>query len=61
MAIQFDEDPDRVAEMLSSVLPRAQFATLAENRRRPDEDWAGPSRARCPTRPSRPIPAPAAW
>jgi hypothetical protein len=38
MAIQFDEDPDRVAEMLSSVLPRAQFATLAENRRRPDED-----------------------
>ncbi|MGF1625438.1 MAG: PilZ domain-containing protein [Alphaproteobacteria bacterium] len=26
MAIIFDEDPDRIAEMLSIVLPRAQFA-----------------------------------
>jgi hypothetical protein len=28
MAITFDEDPDRIAEMLSAVLPRAQFAAL---------------------------------
>lgn len=29
MAIAFDEDPDRIAEMLSRVLPRAQFAAIS--------------------------------
>ena len=30
MAIVFDEDPDRIAERLSEVLPRAQFSMLSD-------------------------------
>lgn len=38
MAITFDEDPDRIVERLSEVLPRAQFAAAAADRAEPAQD-----------------------